>query len=79
MDIDFIRWFIVRNKEIVKFGREGSAKVFDYAFPKLKKLYFSKELLKGKDAKNWDKVQGMKEQCEILDSLVGGIVRKRIQ
>ena len=69
LDIDFIRWFIVRNKEIIQFGREGSAKVFDYAFPKLKKLYFSKELLKGKDAKNWDKVHGMKEQCKILDSL----------
>lgn len=69
LDNFFIREFIIRNKEIVKFGRQGSKKVFDYAFPKLKKLYFSTELLKGKDAKNWDRVHGKKEQCKILDSL----------
>lgn len=76
LDNFFIRVFILRNKEIVKFGRQGSEKVFDYAFPKLKKLYFSTELLKGKDAKNWDKTYGMKEQCEILDSLYEKLSKK---
>ncbi len=71
LDNDFIRWFIVRNKEIVQFGRQGSEKVFDYAFPKLKELYFSNDILKGKEAENWDKTHGMKEQCEILDPLYG--------
>lgn len=69
LDNFFIRVFILRNKEIVKFGRQGSEKVFDYAFPKLKGIYFSNELVTGKDAENWDKAHGRKEQCEILDSL----------
>lgn len=69
LDNFFIRVFILRNKEIVKFGRQGSEKVFDYAFPKLKEIYFSNKLVTDKDAGNWDKEHAKKEQCEILDSL----------
>lgn len=76
LDNFFIRVFILRNKEIVKFGRQGSEKVFDYAFPKLKEIYFSNELVTGKDAENWDKAHGRKEQCEILDSLYGELSEK---
>ncbi|MDP2068226.1 MAG: hypothetical protein Q8K04_04605 [Lutibacter sp.] len=76
LDNSFIRIFIVRNKDIVKFGREGSIKVFDFTFPKLKKLYFSDKLITGKDAENWDKEHGMKEQCKILDSLYKNLSEK---
>lgn len=76
LDNYFIRIFIIRNKEIVKFGREGSIKVFDFTFPKLKKLYFSNELITGKDAQNWDKEHGINEQCKILDSLYENLSAK---
>ncbi|MDP3360392.1 MAG: hypothetical protein Q8S41_13695 [Lutibacter sp.] len=76
LDNCFIRIFIVRNKDIVKFGREGSIKVFDFTFPKLKKLYFSDKLVTGKDAEDWDKEHGMNEQCNILDSLYNNLSEK---
>jgi len=65
----FIRVFIVRNKELVKFAHKGSEKVFAFAFPQLKQIYFSKEAIKGEDANNWDVKYGMIEQCEILAPL----------
>jgi hypothetical protein len=68
-EISFIRFTIVRNNEVIEFAQEGSQKVFEYSFPKLKELYFSKEPLKGNEAKNWDKNQAIIEQCEILDPL----------
>lgn len=69
LDIEFIRVFVVRNAEIVKFANEGSKKVLEFAFPKLKKVYYSNKLIKGKDAENWDKNYRFDEQCIILDPL----------
>lgn len=69
VDIWFIRFFIVRNKEVVKFVNEGSEKVFEFAFPKLNKIYFSIEIIKGKEAVNWSLKYGKIEQCEILEPL----------
>jgi hypothetical protein len=69
LDNGLIRFFIVRNKEIVDFANEGSQKVFVFAFPLLKELYFSKELYTGEIAKNWDSENGLFEQCEILEPL----------
>jgi hypothetical protein len=67
LDNGFVRIILVRNKEIVKFANEGSKKVFEFAFPLLNKAYLSNEIMKGKDAENWDKEYGMTEQCIILD------------
>lgn len=69
LDIGFIRCFIVRNKEVVKFVNEGSEKVFEFAFPLLNNIYFSNEIIKGKEAVNWSLKHGEIEQCEILEPL----------
>jgi hypothetical protein len=69
LDNGFIRFFMVRNKEVVKFANEGSIKVFEFAHPLLKEVYFSKDIIKGKDAENWDLEYGKIEQCVILDPL----------
>ncbi len=69
LDNGFIRLFVVRNKEVLKFANEGSIKVLEFAYPRLKEVYFSNEIIKGKDAENWDKEYGMTEQCIILDPL----------
>lgn len=67
VECGFIRSFIIRNKEVVNFVNEGSKKVFTFAFPQLKEVYFSTEILKESAAKNWDSVYGTKEQCVILE------------
>ena len=69
LDSWFIRTFIVRNKEIVTFAREGSIKVFEYSFPQMRSIRSGKELLKGKDAESWDIQHGTGEQCKILEPL----------
>ena len=69
LDNGFIRLIFVRNKEIVKFANEGSKNVFEFAYPLLNKVYFSNEIIKGKDAENWDLEYGMNEQCKILGPL----------
>lgn len=69
LDSGFIRFFIVRNKEVVHFGNEGSKKVFEYAYPKMKFIYFSETIIKGEKATSWSSDYGMKEQCEILEPL----------
>lgn len=69
LDDGFIRLFLVRNKEVVKFANEGSKQVFEFAFPLLKEVFFSTEIIKGKEADNWDLEYGKIEQCKILDPL----------
>jgi len=69
MDNFLIRFFIVRNKEIVLFANNGSHKVFEFAFPLIKEIYFSKEIMKGEKARLWDLKHGEIEQCEILEPL----------
>ncbi|SDD07313.1 hypothetical protein [Williamwhitmania taraxaci] len=69
MDNGFIRFFIVRNSEVVKFANEGSKTVFAFAFPLLKNIYFSDTIIVGNDAVNWGLEYGMTEQCLILDPL----------
>jgi len=65
----FIRIFIVRNKEVVKFANEGSELVFEFAFPLLKEVCFSDEVIKGEDAVSWSLRNGEIEQCQILEPL----------
>lgn len=69
LDYGVIRLFFVRNNEVVKFADQGSKKVLEFAYPLLKNVYFSNEIIKGKDAENWDLEYGMLEQCTILDPL----------
>lgn len=64
-----ICFFIVRNHEVVNFANEGSIKVFEFAFPLLKNIFFSEEIIKGEDAKNWSLKNGRFEQCQILAPL----------
>ena len=78
LDIWFIRCFIVRNKEVVKFVNEGSEKVFEFAFPLLNNIYFSNEIIKGKEAKNWSLKYGEIEQCEILEPLYNNLSQKAL-
>jgi hypothetical protein len=53
----------------VKFANKGSKQVFEFAYPLLKEVYFSTEIIKGKEADNWDQEYGKIEQCIILDPL----------
>ena len=69
LDAWFVRVFIVSNKEVLQFAHEGSVKAFEYSFPKMRSIYFSKEPLKGKDAEEWDIEHGTGEQCKILEPL----------
>ncbi|WP_299527461.1 hypothetical protein [uncultured Lutibacter sp.] len=76
LEMNFHRIFIVRNKEVVQFACEGSKKVFSDAFPKLNEIYFSTHLLKGEEAKNWDKNHGFNEQCKLLQPLYNNLSKK---
>jgi len=65
----FIRTFIVRNKEVIWFGNEGAKRVFTFAFPLLRDIYFSDKILKGQEAIDWDVKNGKIEQCQILEPI----------
>lgn len=78
MDSRFIRFFIVRNKEIVQFANKGSKLVFEFAFPLLNEVYFSKEKIIGEKARNWDRKNGYFEQCEVLEPLYNKLSVKAI-
>ena len=69
LDSGFIRFFVVRNHEVVEFANKGSHKVFEFGFPLMKDVYFLDELITGKNAKNWSLKYGKIEQCEILEPL----------
>ena len=74
----FIRTFIVRNKEVIWFGNQGSKDVLAFAFPLIKEIYFSKNLLKGEKAKEWDIKNGKIEQCQIVESIYQQLSPKAI-
>lgn len=78
LDNPLIRLLFVRNRKIVEFAHEGSAKVFAYSFPELKNLYFSGKTIAGTEAVNWDKNHGMTEQCEVLDPLYHQLSEKNL-
>lgn len=69
LDNGFICFFLVRDHEVVNFANEGAEKVFTFAFSQLKPIYFSNEIIIGKDAENWDVNYGTTEQCVILEPL----------
>ena len=69
LDCSLVRFFIIRNNEVVRFANEGSSSVFKFAFPLLKEIYFSSETLKGKDAEKWFLEYGKNEQCQILEPI----------
>ncbi len=69
LDSGFIRFFVVRNKEVIEFANEGSDKVLAFAFPLMKDVYFSDKLILGDEAKNWSLKYGKLEQCKVLEPL----------
>ena len=73
IEIGFIRVFIVRNREVVKFAREGSEKVLNFTFPLLQEIYFSSEKISGDEARKWDEIYGMMEQCVVLDPMFNSL------
>ena len=75
----FIREIIVRNKEVVWFGNEGSKGVLSYAFPLLQEVYNSKNILKDEAAKKWDLEYMKKEQCQIVEPLYNRLSAKAIK
>lgn len=75
----FICAVIVRNKEVVWFANEGSTKVFEYAFPQMKEVYFSKHILKQQEAKDWDNKYEIAEQCEIVELVYNQLSDKATQ
>jgi len=77
--VGIIRILIIRNKEVVAFSSEGSKKVFEYAFPKLKTLYFSDKKITGADAEQWDYEYGTTEQCVILNPLYDKLSPKALR
>ena len=79
LDNFFVRFFLIRNKEAVYFGNEGSKRVFKFAFPQIRTIYFSDKLLKGKKAKEWDKQFGTTEQCVILKPIYDSLSEKGIK
>tara|TARA_B100000809_G_scaffold265963_1_gene326559 strand:+ start:7666 stop:8388 length:723 start_codon:yes stop_codon:yes gene_type:complete len=79
LDNYFIRTFIVRNKEVVWFGNEGSKKVLEYAFPLIKEVYFSKNILKNGKAKEWDIRYGKIEQCQIVEAIYKQLSPKAVR
>lgn len=76
---NLIRFLFIRNKEVLQFVNEGSKKVFEFSFPKLKELYFSEEVLKSSFANNWDQIQAQKEQCIILEPLYKKLSEKALK
>lgn len=79
LDNGFNRFFIVRNKEVVQFGNTGSKQVFEFVFPILNKVYFSKEKIVGSEAEIWDKQYGLLEQCGVLDTLYSKLSDKAVK
>ncbi len=75
----FIRKIIVRNKEVIWFGNEGSNKVLAYAFPIFQEMYNSKNILKGEKAREWDLEYMKKEQCQIVEPLYNRLSAKAIK
>ena len=74
----FIRTFIVKNKEVIWFGNQGSKKVLQFFFPLLKKVYFSKKILKGQEAIDWDINVGKTEQCQVTEIIYNQLSTKAI-
>lgn len=79
LDICIIRFLIIRDKEVVSFANEGSKKVFEFAYPRLRKVYFSDEIIKGTAADQWDLEYGMEEQCTVLNPLYQKLSKKALK
>lgn len=75
----FVKTLLIRDKEIIWFTQEGSERVFQYAFPLLKDLYFSPNKLKQEEASVWDFNYVQKEQCEIVELVYAQVPVKSIE
>ena len=75
----FLRIAVVHNKEIIAFAEEGSYRVFDFAFPLLKEIYFSRINLTADQSSQWDLMLGEIEQCEIIEPLYLQLSKKNLK
>ena len=78
VDNGFIRFFIVRNSEVVCFVNDGSQRVFEFNFSGMRQRYFSKEKLSKKKAALWDQNHGIQEQCQVLCPLYESLSEKAL-
>ena len=78
-DNGLVRFIIVRNKEVSEFAKEGSVKVFEFAFPRLQSVYFSEEPITGSAAEKWDFDYGTNEQCLVLEPLYNKLSPKALR
>ncbi|PCH75914.1 MAG: hypothetical protein COB98_07715 [Flavobacteriaceae bacterium] len=79
VDQGCIRFFIVRNSEVVRFVNEGSKQVFEFAFPLMQERNFSTSKLSKVEAVTWDKNNGFHEQCEVLSFLYSNLSYKALK
>lgn len=75
----WILHFVIRNKEVHRFGNEGSKLVLAYAFPLLKEVYLSSTALEGETSKNWDILYATNEQCVALEPLYQSLSPRTIK
>ncbi|MBU2938956.1 Insecticidal toxin complex protein [Lacinutrix sp. C3R15] len=64
---------IFTKKSIKNYAYLGSETVFNHAFVPMKKIFFSKIIIKGKEALQWDKNILFKEQYNWIESLYKSI------
>ena len=53
--------------------------MLEFAFPLIKEVYFSKNILKGQKAKDWDIKNGKIEQCKIVEAIYNQLSQKAIR
>lgn len=64
------------KKEVVKFANEGSEKVFTFAFPQLKRVYFSNEIIIGKMLKTGTKNMVKESNVKYLNRFIKIYLKK---
>jgi len=79
LECGFIRFFIIRNSEVIDFANNGSKRVFEFAYGKMRGLYFSNQIYTGGDALEWDDAYGSKEQCIVLKPLYKELSEKALK
>lgn len=79
LDNPFVKAFVINNKELLNFAKQGSRDVFKFAWLKLKDVYYSDNPIKNEKAKSWDYEYGRIEQCEILKNNYNQLSEKAIK
>jgi len=67
------------SKSVKEYVHQGSEMIFNYAFERLKELFYSKEILKNNDAIQWDKDMMHDEQYIWVESIYKKIDKKSLK